>query len=148
MIWSCQAGILRYIAWNGRRGLGLCSSAALIKCLHACFQINAFRFDDTEVLGDRIEMSWFKDLRKAKQQGGYTFHERLRKLNYKCDLSIITYNICQASSSRARRHTLLCFTLLYCAVFLFNSNGAWSAVWTHGLWLSQSSLQQPSTQSY
>ena len=81
---------MRYIAWNGRRGLGLCSSAALIKCLHACFQINAFRFDDTEVLGDRIEMSWFKDLRKAKQQGGYTFHERLRKLYYKCDLSIIT----------------------------------------------------------
>ena len=29
------------------------------------------RFDDTEVLGDRIEMTWFKDLRKARQQGTF-----------------------------------------------------------------------------
>ena len=30
-----------------------------------------FRFDNKEVLGDRITISWFKDLRRARAQGRY-----------------------------------------------------------------------------
>lgn len=68
LLWNLSLGVLQKMSWTGESSAFACINGTISSTLNQIFYC---RFNGSEVFNDRISVTWFKDLRRARQKRGY-----------------------------------------------------------------------------